>query len=387
MEAKDSLEVMQKKLKKVSRYLKGWGRNVRGQVLKNKTEWMEKLTCLEELEEIQTLSDAQMARRSQLQSELATLLEEEEEYWHKRSNETWLLKGDNSNEFFHKIANGRRRKNKKNSFKKGDQVIQGTSDLVDHATSYYKTLFGPAAGFQCRLRPDVWGEQEKLFDEDVRRLSEPFSEDEIKRVVFGMNKNKAAGCDGFPIELYHSFWGFIKYDLMMCFHDFYNGKLDLSRINYGIITLLPKGVGVDTIQRFRPICLLPVFFKMFPKALDERVKLVVPKLIARNQNAIIKGRNIMDGVMSLHEIIHEARMKKQQCVVLKLDFEKAYDKVDWNFVFQCLEDRGFNEKWLGWFRTVVKGGTLNVKVNDTIGKNFGSFKGVRQGGSLVSFSL
>lgn len=350
---------------------------MRGQVLKDKKELMEELACLEELEEIQNLTAEQLARRGQLQSGLATLLEEKEEYWHKRSNETWLLKGDNNTEFFRKIANGRRRKNKIFSLRNGDQVIQGTADLVDHATSYYKTLLGPAVGFQCRLRPDVWGEHEKLSGEDVRKLSEPFSEDEIKKVVFGMRKNKAAGCDGFPTEFYQACWEFIKYDLMMCFHDFYNGKLNLSRINYGIITLLPKGAGADTIQRFRPICLLPVFFKMFPKTLDERVKLVVQKLIARNQSAFIKGRNIMDGVMSLHEIVHGAWVKKQQGVVLKLDFEKAYDKFNWDFLFQCLGDRGF--------RTVVKGGTLNVKVNDTIGKNFGSFKGVRQGDPLSPF--
>lgn len=172
---------------------------------------------------------------------------------------------------------------------------------------------------------------------------------------------------------------------MMCFHDFYNGKLDSSRINFGIITLLPKGADADTIQKFRPICLLPVFFKMFPTALDEWLKPVMSKLIVRNQNAFIKGRNIMDGVMSLHEILHEARVRKQQGVVLKLDFENAYDKVNWNFLFQCLIDRGFNDRWLEWFKTVVKGGTLNVKINDTIGRNFGSFKGVRQGDPLSPF--
>ena len=72
-------------------------------------------------------------------------------------------------------------------------------------------------------------------------------------------------------------------------------------------------------------------------------------------------------------------------MVLKLDFEKAYDKVKWNFLFQSLIDRGFNDKWIGGFKNVGRGGALNVKVNDTIGKNFESFKGVRQGDPLSPF--
>lgn len=74
-------------------------------------------------------------------------------------------------------------------------------------------------------------------------------------MIDGMKKNKAAGCDGFPIEFYQAYWGFIKYDIMMCFHEFYEGRLDLTRINFGIITLLPKGADADTIQKFKPICL------------------------------------------------------------------------------------------------------------------------------------
>jgi len=53
----------------------------------------------------------------------------------------------------------------------------------------------------------------------------------------------------------------------------------------------------------------------------------------------MKGRNIMSNVMSLHEILHETKRKKQLGIILKLDFEEAYDKVNWNFLFKCLEAR------------------------------------------------
>jgi hypothetical protein len=75
------------------------------------------------------------------------------------------------------------------------------------------------------------------------------------------------------------------------------------------------------------------------------LKKIAHKLIHPNQSAFMKGTNIMNGVVSLHEILHETKRKKQLGIILKLDFEKAYDKVKWGFLFECLNARGFCSKW------------------------------------------
>lgn len=90
----------------------------------------------------------------------------------------------------------------------------------------------------------------------------------------------------------------------------------------------------------------------------------------------------MSGIMALHEILHETKRKKQVGVVLKLDFGKTYDKVKWNFLFECLSARGFFQKWCNWIRQVVIGGSVNVKLNNLTGPYIKSHKGVRQGGPL-----
>lgn len=90
----------------------------------------------------------------------------------------------------------------------------------------------------------------------------------------------------------------------------------------------------------------------------------------------------MSGIMCLHKIVHETKRRKEIGVILKLDSEKAYDKVNWNLLFACLQQRGFDKKWCDWIRQVVTGGTVSVKVNDKIGSYIKSFKGVRQGDPL-----
>jgi hypothetical protein len=150
-----------------------------------------------------------------------------------------------------------------------------------------------------------------------------------------MEKNKAAGPNGFPIEFYQVCWEIIKSDLMQIFEDFYHHRIDLWKINYGVITLIPKGENANIIQKYRPICLLQVLFKIFTKTLTVRSETYILKIIHHCQTAFIRGRYITDGVMLLQEILRETKVKKQQGVILKIDFEKAYDMVNWNFLLDC----------------------------------------------------
>jgi hypothetical protein len=312
-------------------------------------------------------------------------LEKEEAFWQQRSKEQWLLYGDNNTSYFHKIANGSKRKRTMFSLKKGSKNIQGTPALLEHATNFYKNLFGPVHDTGVRLRDDTWGENEKLSEEDRINLDRSFSEQEIYDTICQMEKNKAAGPDGIPVEFYQHCWGIIKIDLMQMFNDFHEHAISLERINYGIITLIPKGEDADIIQKYRPICLLQVLFKIFTKTMTARAEPIMGKLIHPCQNAFIRGRYITDGVMLLQEILRESKYKKTQGVVLKIDFEKAYDKVNWNFLLDCCRQKGFSDKWIIWIKEAISKGTLSVKINDVLGPYFGSFKGVRQGDPFAPF--
>ena len=87
----------------------------------------------------------------------------------------------------------------------------------------------------------------------------------------------------------------------------------------------------------------------------------------------------MEGVVILHETIHELHTKKLDGVVFKIDFEKAYDKVKWSFLQQTLRMKGFSPKWCKWIESFVSGGSVGIKVNDDIGHYFQTKKGLRQG--------
>lgn len=200
-----------------------------------------------------------------------------------------------------------------------------------------------------------------------------------------MKPNRAPGPDNIPAEFYQHCLDVVCHDLFRLFVWFYEGKLDVQRLNYGIITLLPKTMEANKIQQYRPICLLRCPYKLITKVMDIRVAPYAPKLFSIQQNAFIKGRDIMDGIMSLHEIMHYTHIKKHTGVILKLDFEKAYDKVNWDFLLACHRSRGFNDKWCGWVSQILRNGTVSVKINDELGPYIQSAKGVRQGDPFSPF--
>jgi hypothetical protein len=176
-----------------------------------------------------------------------------------------------------------------------------------------------------------------LSEADNEQLCRPFSETEIWNALSQMGKNKVAGPNSIPIEFYKACWSIIKPDIIQLFLDFHRGKIDISRINYVIITLLPKVSNAARIQQYRSICLLNCLYKLITKTLTLRIEPYADKLSHPAQSAFMRGRNIMSGVFTLHEILHETKLKKECGVILKLNFEKAYDKVNWTLLFTCLK--------------------------------------------------
>ena len=125
--------------------------------------------------------------------------------------------------------------------------------------------------------------------------------------------------------------------------------------------------------------MLNVSFKIYTKVATNRLSIVAQKIIRPTQTAFLPGRNIMEGAVILHETIHELHLKKQDGIIFKIDFEKAYDKVKWSFLQQTLRMKGFSQKWCSWVKQFTQGGNVNIKVNDQLGSYFQTKKGLRQG--------
>jgi len=163
---------------------------------------------------------------------------------------------------------------------------------------------------------------------------------------------------------------------------FENNELDIARLNYVMLTLIPKENNATDMKKFRPIALINCSFKIFSKALNNRLTRIIDRLISPNQTAFIKGRFTLESVVAAHEINYELARKKEPGIILKLDYEKVYDRVNWDFLIEVLKMRGFSDNWISWIVKLTQGGSVCVRLNDENGPYFSVGKGLRQGDPL-----
>lgn len=147
-------------------------------------------------------------------------------------------------------------------------------------------------------------------------LQAPFTEKEVKDAVFGSYADGAPGPDGLSFMFYQRFWEVIKHDLMAMFADFYKGELDIFRLNFAVLTLIPKKPNASSIKKFRPISLLNCSFKVFTKVLTNRLALIMNSLISSNQSAFIKGRYILESVVTADEVLHSVHSSGGAGIIL-----------------------------------------------------------------------
>jgi hypothetical protein len=116
---------------------------------------------------------------------------------------------------------------------------------------------------------------------------------------------------------------------MTLVRDFEKGEVNVVRINYDMIILISKEEEARNLRKFRPISLINYSVKIFANALNNMLESICGRLLALNQTTFIKGRYIFKSVMAAHEIIHNIVKSNKKGLILKLDYEKAYDRVDW----------------------------------------------------------
>ena len=143
--------------------------------------------------------------------------------------------------------------------------------------------------------------------------------------------------------------------------------------------MIPKVDNPQQLCEFRPISLVGCMYKIISKALSLRLEKVISKVIYIRQSAFLEGRGLLDSVLVANEVLDEVKREKKRCVFFKVDYEKAYDSVRWEFIYYMLERVGFCGKWIKWIKGCLESASVSVLVNGSPTKEFIPKKGLWQG--------
>ncbi|WJX67429.1 hypothetical protein P8452_51895 [Trifolium repens] len=222
----------------------------------------------------------------------------------------------------------------------------------------------------------------QLSNDKVENLTAIFTLEEITEVVMSCDGTKSPGPDGFNFAFVKEFWDLLKFDVQIMFDQFYGNEcLPKSLCSY-FLTLIPKVSSPQTLGDFRPISLIGCLYKLVAKVLAARLAKVIGELIPHTQSAFIKGRQLVDGVVVVNEVIDYAKKSGKECVIFKVDFEKVYDSVDLGFLEYMLRRFGFGDKWCAWMKVCVCAGNMSVLVNGCATEEISIKRGLKQGDPL-----
>ncbi|GJY00473.1 RNA-directed DNA polymerase, eukaryota [Tanacetum coccineum] len=294
----------------------------------------------------------------------------------------WAIEGDENVKFFHGMLNKKRNQSNIRGI-----MVNGTwvDDPVQVKREFFEHFRGrfdkPSVNRACIDTPFPVSLSIDQKEDMERRISK----EEVKRAVWDCGVDKSPGPDGFSFSFYRHFWPVIEKDVFEAVDYFFMYGEIPNGCNSNFIALIPKILDANMVKDFRPISLIGSLYKIIAKILANRLVGVLGDLVNEVQSAFVADRQILDGPFILDEVLQWCRRKKKHALIFKVDFEKAFDSVRWDFVDDVLNKFGFGERWRTWIQSCLRSSRGSILVNGSPTEEFQFFRGLKQGDPLSPF--
>ena len=262
--------------------------------------------------------------------------------------------------------------------KKDAEIFTDQENIMRISTDFYKNLYSSGKVHQKIQEKLLRNVKTKLSKEAKDNLDKPITAKEVEDAIHKLPLGKSPGLDGFPVEFYRAYWPNIK-DLFMAYLEEVRRHGISNSRNVSVIKLLYKKKGeIFLLQNYRPISLLNVDVKIITKVLADRLNFVLPSIIHATQTAIY-GRKIDQNIHLIRDLIELANTNDDTAAFIFLDQEKAFDRVNHDFMFKTMKTFGFGDTFINWVKNIYSNATSVLSINGFFSNKISFDRGVRQG--------
>lgn len=349
-----------------------------------KKKTIEKETKLEqdihEIERQQIKTTEDIKTLNEINQELITLREKKMEGVLLRSKARWVADGEKITKYFCSLE--KRNFISKSMTKLNDKngtVVDDTDEIKNEVKNFYEKLYQSKDLEKCEIK-DLVDNIPKLSPKEAKSLEGDISLEEAGFALKNMKNEKSPGTDGFGAEFFKFFWKQIGVFVVRALNEsFKDGQLSSTQ-KEGIITCIPKGdKDKEYLKNWRPISLLNVVYKIGSSCIANRIKGVLPNLVNEDQTGFVSKRFIGDNIRLIYDMIDYLNSNNLPGMLICIDFEKAFDSLDWNFMYRVLKAYGFSNGICRWIETFYCDIKATVIVNGQTTQWFPVERGCRQG--------
>jgi len=317
--------------------------------------------------------------RADLLCQLRSLEEKKEALLKQKSRVEWIKSGDSNSGFFHSKLRWR---TSLRGIRINGTWCEDPQCVKSQVKQFFESRF--EASSKCKLNLDGVSFRTISKDENAL-LSDIITKAEVLEVVSQCGSSKCPGPDGFNFFFIKNNWEVIGKDVVRAILFFQSNGYIPRGCNASFITLVPKKDNQSELNEFRLISLVGCVFKIFSKVLANRLKKVLPSVIDVNQSAFLVGRGLLDNILVANETVDYRKKEKKSGVLVKVDFEKAYDSLNWKFLYYMLDILGFSSVWVNWIKACLESASVSVLVKGSPTEEFKPKRGLRQGDPLTPF--
>ncbi|MCP3901139.1 MAG: hypothetical protein GY707_15650, partial [Desulfobacteraceae bacterium] len=263
--------------------------------------------------------------------------------------------------------------------KANGEEITVPSNIRNEIKSFYQNLYSIEE--VTNTNDDYFfNRSPKISKSNIDLSEKEITIEECEKALQKMKNGKTPGSDGFTADFYKLFWNVIKDLVFESFgYAFDIGELSIDQ-KRGIIKLLPKKDKVlKFLKNWRPISLLNTDYKIIAHVMASRLQQILPTLIHPDQNGYIQGRFIGCSIRTIYDIIENSQNEEYSNLITFIDYEKAFDNINWNFMIKALKSFGFGNNFIKWIKVMYKNASSCIMNNGYSSEFFNLSKGVRQG--------